>query len=327
LIFLFTAFGFGKVYIKYSPRKDRRISKAFGIIVYPLFALVVLISVTWKRPWFKSNGEMTSKFLPRMFTLSCLNKTVTLPILRTLYCGGYRLSRNYSVFVNGFMALLNSDTLNNSQINTLTTIILEDSKVCNFTTHSLYLQGYHHARDRSYQMEVKRKMAFGRLSEMIGNKSIHMDHMVRLLDIPRLSKDDLEYLEDEDITDLKAYAAGVNQYFKEVNYYLPHCAATFRNIKLDPWEPIHSIAILRLLAYEWSSGWESKLLSFQLARKYPNMMKIDASSPANTAPNVEGVIVLESLRGTAISIAGFRSSTQSSFLGSSFSTLVRFYNI
>eukprot|EP00597_Dinobryon_sp_UTEXLB2267_P004786 CAMPEP_0170077088 /NCGR_PEP_ID=MMETSP0019_2-20121128/13976_1 /TAXON_ID=98059 /ORGANISM="Dinobryon sp., Strain UTEXLB2267" /LENGTH=669 /DNA_ID=CAMNT_0010289209 /DNA_START=322 /DNA_END=2331 /DNA_ORIENTATION=+ len=161
-------------------------------------------------------------------------------------------------------------------------------------------------------------MAFGRLSEMIGNKSIPVDHMIRLLDIPRLSQEDFDNLDDEDREDLIAYAAGVNKYFQEVNYYLPHCAATYRNIKLDPWEPIHSIAILRLLAYEWSSGWESKLLSFQLATKFPNKKNI-ANTPASTE---EGMVVLESLRGTAIAIAGFKSSSQSSLLGSSFSTLV-----
>jgi len=70
--------------------------------------------------------------------------------------------------------------------------------------------GWVHARDRMFQMELMRRAASGRLSEIAGPATLRLDEMARTLGLRRLAEADLATLPAATRAILQAYANGVN---------------------------------------------------------------------------------------------------------------------
>src|SRR5690606_14768806 len=75
--------------------------------------------------------------------------------------------------------------------------------------------GFVHAQDRLAQMEFMRRFGTGRLSEVLGSGTLHLDRYMRTLGVGRLAEADFETLSDEVQDALVAYAAGVNAFLAE----------------------------------------------------------------------------------------------------------------
>src|SRR5829696_7635190 len=79
------------------------------------------------------------------------------------------------------------------------------------TPHDLFLaQGYVHAQDRMWQMEVWRHISAGRLSELFGASTIETDRFIRALGWRQAAQRDLDAMADGPRAALEAYADGVN---------------------------------------------------------------------------------------------------------------------
>jgi penicillin amidase len=79
--------------------------------------------------------------------------------------------------------------------------------------HDLFLaQGYVHAQERLWQMEVWRHIGAGRLSELFGRSQLATDRFIRTLDWRGSAARDLESASPESRAAREAYAAGVNAY-------------------------------------------------------------------------------------------------------------------
>ena len=65
----------------------------------------------------------------------------------------------------------------------------------------MFAQGFIHARDRSWQMEMNRRVAMGRISELFGDIALDTDRLVRTLGFNRLAKQDYDVATD----DIKEY--------------------------------------------------------------------------------------------------------------------------
>jgi penicillin amidase len=79
------------------------------------------------------------------------------------------------------------------------------------TPHDLFMaQGYVHAQDRMWQMEVWRHISSGRLSELFGRSQLDTDRFIRTLGWRRAAARDLAALSPEARAALDAYAEGVN---------------------------------------------------------------------------------------------------------------------
>ncbi len=72
--------------------------------------------------------------------------------------------------------------------------------------------GYLHASDRLFQMELIRKVAQGRISEILGDVSLKEDIRQRSFGHNRIAKDALDKLSPKNDALLSAYAKGVNAY-------------------------------------------------------------------------------------------------------------------
>src|SRR5687768_12865302 len=79
-------------------------------------------------------------------------------------------------------------------------------------TDVLYLQGYVHARDRLFQMDVLRRQADGTLAELLGAGALASDVQLRGFGVRRGSELSVPLLSPEVRAGFKAYAAGVNAY-------------------------------------------------------------------------------------------------------------------
>ena len=77
--------------------------------------------------------------------------------------------------------------------------------------------GYAHAQDRFWQMQMSRRIAQGRLSEMFGSRTLRSDELMRRLDLYRLSREAVDAQDADTQAALQAYADGVNAWLMQVN--------------------------------------------------------------------------------------------------------------
>ncbi|HEU5293117.1 MAG TPA: penicillin acylase family protein [Cyclobacteriaceae bacterium] len=81
-----------------------------------------------------------------------------------------------------------------------------------------YALGYVHAQDRLFQMEMLRRAAGGRLSEILGEDLLPVDKLFRTLGINKFAKEQAEKFFSTDTAAFQkaahAYQRGVNQYIK-----------------------------------------------------------------------------------------------------------------
>ena len=115
--------------------------------------------------------------------------------------------------------------------------------------------GYVHAQDRLWQMTMLRRTAQGRLSEIFGERTLQIDELIRRLDLYGLSIKSKAALEEQTLTNLDAYSAGVNAWLAEVNSSaLGRGAPEFWIFPraISPWTPSDSIALIKLFGLQLS---------------------------------------------------------------------------
>ncbi|MEM9197299.1 MAG: penicillin acylase family protein [Pseudomonadota bacterium] len=149
--------------------------------------------------------------------------------------------------------------------------------------------GFVHAQDRLWQMEIARRTAQGRLSEYFGEPTFNVDHLMRALDLYRLSIAAVEDQTPEVRAALEAYAAGVNAWLEIVaRDALGRGAPEFYlfSDRIAPWTPADSIAITKLMAFQLTgqAAEESRRARMALAlRSMPERLRDilpDAPGPA-----------------------------------------------
>lgn len=116
---------------------------------------------------------------------------------------------------------------------------------------AFFALGLVHAQDRLWQMELNRRAAQGRLSAMIGQRTVALDRLVKTLDLYGLAQRSLEAQSPETRAALDAYAAGVNAWIRHVNAEaLGRGAPEFFlfDAGISPWTPADSLAILKMMA-------------------------------------------------------------------------------
>ena len=111
----------------------------------------------------------------------------------------------------------------------------------------LFVQGYTHAQDRLFQMDVSRRQADGTLAELLGSGALASDVQLRTFGLRRASERSLPILEQETRDALSAYADGVNAYV--ANNPLPPEYAALEITQFRPWNTVDSISILKLIAF------------------------------------------------------------------------------
>lgn len=124
------------------------------------------------------------------------------------------------------------------------------------TPHDLFFaQGFVHAQDRFWQMDVWRHTGAGRLSEMFGKSQIDTDKFLRTLGWERIVRDELNRTDPASMNILKSYAEGVNAYLKnrggsQISFEYVLFSMINRNYKIADWEPAHSATFAKVMSWD-----------------------------------------------------------------------------
>jgi len=117
--------------------------------------------------------------------------------------------------------------------------------------HDLFfLQGWVHAADRLFQMDVTRRQASGTLAELLGQAALPGDIQVRTIGLRRAAERSLPVQSAEGVKALDAYAEGVNAWV--ARHVLPAQYAALQITKVDPWTPVDSLVIGKAIAFSLS---------------------------------------------------------------------------
>jgi penicillin G amidase len=160
-----------------------------------------------------------------------------------------------------------------------------------------YLNGWVHAQDRLFQMDENRRTASGTLAELLGAAALPNDIQLRTLGLRRAAQlSQLEYSADM-AQILEAYSAGVNAYVAA--HGLPAEYGAIEVTRWEPWTPLDSIAVGKLLAFGLSFELDTDntvaLLTYQGAGQqlgfngtvlfFEDLFRSAPFDPASTVPD------------------------------------------
>ncbi|MFP5334104.1 MAG: penicillin acylase family protein [Actinomycetes bacterium] len=127
-------------------------------------------------------------------------------------------------------------------------------------------QGYVHAQDRFFEMDLRRHVTAGRLSELVGQNSdaLGADRVVRTLGWRRVAEQEWALLEPTTRGYLQAYADGVNAYLADRSPSELSLAYTVLGLQVDldriePWDPVDSLAWLKAMAWDLRGNYDSEM--------------------------------------------------------------------
>ena len=125
-------------------------------------------------------------------------------------------------------------------------------------------QGYVQAQDRFYEMDVRRHMTSGRLSEMFGKSQVDNDEFLRTLGWDRVAKEEYDTtLSASTKKYLQAYAKGVNAYLQGKDgedISLEYAALGFNNdYKPQKWTPVDSVSWLKAMAWDLRGNMQDEI--------------------------------------------------------------------
>ena len=130
------------------------------------------------------------------------------------------------------------------------------------------VQGFAHARDRLFQMDVSRRTADGTLAELVGAPALSSDVLFRTLGVARAAERSLNALSSRTRAALEAYASGVNQYV--ALHGLPPEYSVLEITELRPWTAADSVGVLKMITLQLALDLEDvdrtlTLLAYQQA--------------------------------------------------------------
>ncbi len=126
--------------------------------------------------------------------------------------------------------------------------------------------GYLHAQERLFTMDLIRRAGEGRLSEILGESAIPFDKMFRTVGIKRNILKNLCRYDPAVIKILQSYSNGVNEYLKERkgNYAIEFDVLGYQP---EQWKPIHSLIVIKMMAWELNISWWTDLSFAELIQK------------------------------------------------------------
>ena len=120
-------------------------------------------------------------------------------------------------------------------------------------------QGFVHAQDRFWQMDFRRHITAGRLSELFGPSQVETDTLIRTMGWRRVAEQELPLLSAESRRLLNAYSDGVNAYLRsrsttELSLEYSVLGLTGLNYSPQSWSAVDSLAWLKAMAWDLSGN-------------------------------------------------------------------------
>ena len=134
-------------------------------------------------------------------------------------------------------------------------------------------QGFVHAQDRFFQMDLRRHVTAGRLSELVGSAGVDTDRVIRTLGWRRVAEAELPTLRPETRQYLQAYADGVNAYIasagtpSRMSLEYSILGQKVPDYRVEKWTPVDSLAWLKAMAWDLIGDYENELMRATLYGK------------------------------------------------------------
>ena len=115
-----------------------------------------------------------------------------------------------------------------------------------------FMQGYLTARDRLWQMEFQTHAAAGRLSEIIGERTLQYDRFHRRIGLQYAAEKSLQLtMENQQSREaLEAYSSGVNEYIRNLEQKNFPLEYKILNYKPEKWTPLKCMLLLKSMAWD-----------------------------------------------------------------------------
>ncbi|GGR70413.1 penicillin amidase [Deinococcus seoulensis] len=166
---------------------------------------------------------------------------------------------------------------------------------------AVYALGFVHWQDRAWQMDFQRRVAQGRLSEVLGGAALEQDRFLRTWGFERAALSALPALSAQSRALIRAYTAGVNAAQAQGKV-----ALEFRILGYtpEPWRDVDSVSWSKLMAFDLGGNYEEEVLGAQVVRKLgeDGLDQVTAPYPAG-APTI---LSADELTGAAQSLTGVR---------------------
>lgn len=120
-------------------------------------------------------------------------------------------------------------------------------------------QGYVHAQDRLWQMELQRRLGHGRLAEVFGERALEADRFLRVLGFGRVARREAAQLDGPTRAAVEAYTRGVTAWIARCGRRLPLEFLLLR-FRPQPWEPADVLVFAKVMALNLCENWTTELL-------------------------------------------------------------------
>ncbi|HFC29897.1 MAG TPA: hypothetical protein ENJ44_02515, partial [Oceanospirillales bacterium] len=171
-----------------------------------------------------------------------------------------------------------------------------------------FMNGYLHARDRLFQMDYLRRVASGRVAELVGVAGLATDIQLRTIGFRRSAMRSYMAASEEAKVVLRSYANGVNAYLQ--SHDLPVEYSGLELTSIPRWSPLDSLALVKLIAFQLSNDlqeldWTVAIGTFQQVGQAAGfdgtalfMQDLYRSAPPDDRVTVPGF--LDSIGGTLL---------------------------
>jgi penicillin amidase len=132
-------------------------------------------------------------------------------------------------------------------------------------THDLfYAQGFVQAQDRFFEMDVRRHITSGRLSEMLGKPALKSDMYVRTMGWRQVAQKEISLLKPSTLRYLDAFSAGVNAYIhthSPSQMSLEYSVLALGGLDYTPedWTPVDSVSWLKAMAWDLRGNMDDEI--------------------------------------------------------------------
>jgi penicillin G amidase len=144
-----------------------------------------------------------------------------------------------------------------------------------------FAQGYITAQDRLWQMDLSRRIAQGRLSELFGSRTLHSDIENRTLGMKQAAERGVTELDPEELNLLRGYVQGVNAFISNHQDRLPIEFLLLR-YHPEPWHESDSLEVALNMARLLNTSWPEELMRERVRRKLGNAQLENDIFPARS---------------------------------------------
>ena len=127
-----------------------------------------------------------------------------------------------------------------------------------------YAQGFVQAQDRFFEMDFRRHVTAGRLSELLGRDALETDMYIRTMGWRRIAEQELGLLSPRTRGYLESYSAGVNAYIdshspSEMGLEYSVLALNGLDYVPEEWTPTDSVAWLKAMAWDLRGNMDEEI--------------------------------------------------------------------